>query len=138
MKRKKSADSGLTPRQMRYIAGLLAGKPKNVAARDAGVSDRCARNWHNDPRFQRALRDAIDTTLRDTLTGVVSLLPDAVDAFTDGLRYGTPQQRASVAEKLVTTLLRLRVDVDFAERVQKLETMMGANDAGTTTPTAED
>jgi hypothetical protein len=122
MSRQKAVESGLNARQMRYLTALLSGKTKEAAAREAGVSPRTARTWHHDARFQRALTEAIDSALRDTLAGISSLLPEAVQSFADGLRHGTPQQRASVAEKLVTTLLRLRVDADLTERIQRLET----------------
>lgn len=135
--RKKAEDTGLSPRQMRYIRALLSGKTKAQAAREAGVTDRCARSWHNQPRFRQALQNAIDGALRDVLTDFASLLPDVVDAFADGLRDGTPQQRASVAEKVVTTLLRLRVDVDMATRVERLETMMEVHDAQSETQAGE-
>lgn len=135
MKRNKAEDTGLSPRQMRYISALLTGKSKRQAAREAGVTDRCARSWHNQPRFRQALQSAIDGALRDVLTDFASLLPDVVEAFADGLRDGTPQQRASVAEKLVTTLLRLRVDADFALRLEKLEATMEVHDARIDTET---
>ncbi|GBC97239.1 hypothetical protein HRbin16_03060 [bacterium HR16] len=137
MKRNKAEDTGLSPRQMRYISALLTGKTKAQAAHEAGVTDRCARSWHNQPRFQQALQSALDGALRDVLTDFASLLPDVVHAFADGLRSGTPQQRASVAEKVVTTLLRLRVDVDFASRVERLENMMGVYDAQFKTETED-
>lgn len=119
---------GLTPRQARYLSFLLQGYGKAESARLAGVSPRTARDWHRQPAFRRALQQSVDSVLQDTLRQLVSLLPSAVKAYEDALRFPSTVKRLDAATQLVHTLLKLRADVDLASRIEEIEDRLGGED----------
>lgn len=118
---RKVPENSLTPKQARYLAYLLEGYTKESAAKAVGTTPRRARQWHHNPAFQQALSEAVDSLLRTALLELAGTLEDALSALRSALHDGTPAQRASAAERLISILLKLRTDFDLSTRIERLE-----------------
>ena len=63
-------ESELTPKQEQFIAALIAGHTIVVAAKVAGISERTAHNWLNQPAFKRVYEAAKQAIFDEELNGL--------------------------------------------------------------------
>lgn len=114
---------GLTERQRRALAALLAAPTAKEAAKIANVGERTLKRWRTLPAFQRAYREAQSELLesavcqsRQHLTGALSALADiTADA------NAPPAARVSAARASVELSLKLGEQTDILARLDSLE-----------------
>lgn len=117
---------GLTERQRRALAALLAAPTAKEAAKIANVGERTLKRWRTLPAFQRAYREAQSELLesavcqsRQHLTGALSALADiTADA------NAPPAARVSAARASVELALKLGEQNDILDRLTELEAAM--------------
>jgi hypothetical protein len=87
---------GLTVEQQNAIDLLVEGHPDRVVAEEVGVQRATVTCWRlYDPAFQAALNRRRDELWRDSVDGVRSLLPSALETLVDQLAVG--EQRGRLA-----------------------------------------
>jgi hypothetical protein len=115
--------SGLSSRQQRAVAALLASKSVAEAASTAGVGERTLYRWlAEDQAFRAALSqaegDLLDTATRRLLT----LQGKAIDALEHLIeRAETEGVRLRAAQVAIDTSLKLREMRDIEQRLTALE-----------------
>ena len=122
---------GLTERQRRALAALLAAPTAKEAAKIANVGERTLKRWRTLPAFQRAYREAQSELLesavcqsRQHLTGALSALADiTADA------NAPPAARVSAARASVELTLKLGEQNDIMARLDELERTIGGDKA---------
>lgn len=122
---------GLTERQRRALAALLAAPTAKEAAKIANVGERTLKRWRTLPAFQRAYREAQSELLesavcqsRQHLTGALSALADiTADA------NAPPAARVSAARASVELALKLGEQNDIMARLDELERTIGGDKA---------
>lgn len=114
---------GLTERQRRALAALLAAPTAKQAAEMAGIGERTLKRFKTFPAFQRAYRAAQRELLenavcqsRQHLTGALSALADIATDET-----APPAARVSAARSCIEFALKLGEQSDIMERLAELE-----------------
>lgn len=118
---------GLTERQRRALAALLAAPTAKEAATMAGIGERTMKRFRALPVFQRAYRAAqaelIESAVcqsRQHLTGALSALADITADET-----APPAARVSAARASIELALKLGEQGDILERLDELERQIG-------------
>jgi len=108
-------------REITLVLGLARGLSVRAAATASGYSERQAHRKVADPEFRRKVSE-MRTRLVDQAVG---LLTDANVAAVETLRSlldGEPASvRLSAAKAVVELSVKLRENVEFSERLEKLE-----------------
>jgi transposase len=115
--------SNLSPKKVKVIAALLAGKSQAAAAQHAGVAERTVHHWVVDPDF-KAEYDRQRTLLAEqALASLQGLATEAVET----LRSLLQSERESVRLRTACYILdRAAAHIEVAElqaRVARLEDM---------------
>ena len=118
---------GLTERQRRALAALLAAPTATEAAQLAGVGERTMKRFRALPAFQRAYRaaqaDLVENAVcqsRQHLTGALSALADITADET-----APPAARVSAARASIEMALKLGEQSDILQRIEELEKSLG-------------
>lgn len=82
-----TTSNGVTAKQERFVAYLLAGAKMPAAARQVGVSERTAQRWFKLPAVQRLYRDtqaqAFEEALEELRTGAADAIKTLKHSMTD-------------------------------------------------------
>jgi hypothetical protein len=130
----------LSRKQELAIAALLSSDTVGKAADAAGVAERTLRGWLQEPLFQDAYRAARRQVVEGTLTRLLALCGDAVDALKRNLTCGKPASeiRAALAVLEQTTkgleATDLLAEIDALKRQLQLEGKSDADDGGEPAP----
>ena len=117
----------ITPRQQGLIAALLTEKTHLAAAKAAGVAPRTLYRWmREDAAFLDALINAQKETgaiVKSVIRRLAAIAPKAIDALEDALDspLAKPGERTQAANVALTRLADLRENVEFDERLSRLE-----------------
>lgn len=121
---------GLTERQRRALAALLAAPTAKEAAQMAGVGERTMKRFRALPAFQRAYRAAqvelVESAVcqsRQHLTGALSALADITADET-----APPAARVSAARASIELSLKLGEQGDILARLTELEKSLQGGD----------
>jgi len=118
-----SNGSGLTNRQQRAIAALLASKKVAEAASSAGIGERTLYRWlAEDQAFRAALSQAEGELLDIATRRLLSLQGKSIDAL-EHLIDGAESEgvRLRAAQVAIETSLKLRELRDIEQRLTALE-----------------
>lgn len=123
----------LKPKQMAFLAELLAGRTITEAAAKVGISRRTATTWRALPE----IIDAIDYAMREGVEAGVVAISGLTRAAVETLeRHMTtvntpPAVQVQAARTVLTTVFDLLHASDVAGRIEELETLLaGRNDDG--------
>ena len=118
-----AGNSTLSAKQKRFIAALLLARTISEAAKLAGVGERTAHTWLNEPEFKAALNEAEAEALNAAsrrLTGALSAAIDRLVALTsDPDAPHSVQLRAATA--ILEQMFKLKETLDFEARLSALE-----------------
>lgn len=120
---------GLTPQKIKAIEALVSGETSERAALFAGVNIRTLFKWKSDDQlFIDALRDAEKKALDETTRQLAIAGVKAVKVLTD-IANNTAEKsavRVAAAGKILDSLLRYAEISETRQRLDALETLIGA------------
>ncbi len=112
----------LTPKQVRALASLLAGRPIETTATDIGVNPSTVHRWLSEPAFKAALDSGRLAAAELGLDLMLSLVRNAVAVQLDHLRPGTPAHLRQRASEFVITHALAWIELhELKARVDALE-----------------
>ncbi len=113
----------LTPKQQAVLAALLSGATQAEAARAAGVGEKTVWRWRREPAFEAALRAGGAELVAAALRNLSALAQPAAATLGAILADDSASTSAKLkaAGIVFDNLLRLREQVDLAERIAALE-----------------
>jgi len=100
---------------------LAAGRSVRAAARAIGVAERTLHRWRSEPPFAEHVRDLQAELLRRAVGRLSSSMPVAAMKLRKLLASDSEKVQLAAASKLLENGLKLREQLDLAERVQALE-----------------
>ena len=118
----------LTAKQRKLVAAMLTEPTILDAARVAGVSERTAHRYLDDPGVKRAIQTALDTVLGEAMRKVVHGMGAAVGTL-EILHQDKdmpPAVRVSAARAILAAGPSLREATELTDRVSALEECTGA------------
>jgi len=115
----------LTPKQVKTLTALLAGRSVEAAAKEVGVNPATVHRWLNEPSF-KAARDAGQRELAELgLSLLLSLVRAAVGVQAEHLREHTRMQiRQRASEFVIEHALKWIELEDMKARVDELNARM--------------
>jgi len=121
---------GLTEKQRRALAALLAAPTAKEAAKLAGVGERTLKRWRTLPAFQWAYREAQSELLESAVCQSRQHLTSALSALADitADANAPPAARVSAARASVELALKLGEQNDVLERLSELEAALLGGD----------
>lgn len=120
--KQENSEYGISTKQQKAIAALLAERTLGAAAKSAGVGERTLYTWLNEPNFKAALRDAEKAILDEVarrLSAGQSLALDTLQKLVTSARHESTKLRASVA--WLELSLKFRDMQDIEDRLTALE-----------------
>ena len=113
----------LTPKRRAFVRALLTEKDTRSAAKAAGISERTAYRWVQDPAIQAALLNAEGAALEQVTRGLLRLARGAVDTLEEAMddTGARTSARVRAADIVLQRLLQLRELVTLEERISALE-----------------
>ncbi len=112
----------LTPKQVRALTGLLAGRSIEDTATDIGVNPSTVHRWKDEPDFKAALVSGRLTAAELGLDLTLSLVRNAVAVQAEHLRPGTPAHLRQRASEFVITHALAWIELhELKARVDALE-----------------
>ena len=113
----------LTPKKKAFVRALLTERDTRGAARAAGVAERTAYRWVQDPEIQAALLEAEGVALEAVTRGLLRLAHEAVDTLENAMgdEEARTSARVRAADIVLQRLLQLRELVSLEERIRILE-----------------
>jgi phage terminase small subunit len=112
----------LNPRQRRFVAALVANATVRGAAEAAGIGERTAWRYLQDPVVKAALCERQDAVLGHVSRRLAHEMGAALDVLCAIMRNGISERaRVSAARAVLDSGLRLAELVDLARRVSELE-----------------
>jgi hypothetical protein len=116
---------GLTPKQARAVAALLASSTHEAAAAAAKISTATLRRWLAEPLFQQALRDGRQELVERTVGWLQTASTSAVAALVRNLSCSKPAVEVSAATAILDRALKgyelLGGAADLVARIEELE-----------------
>jgi hypothetical protein len=125
-------DTKLTARQAHFVSAVLATRTTAEAARQAGVSDRTAYTYMNDPRVQAAIGRGLDDVLADATRHITGAVAQALAALEDILTdpAAPPAARIAAARIILDAAPRYRQTLDLATRLANMEDLQASLEHG--------
>lgn len=118
-------DKGLSLKQRRLIAALIASRTQAEAVAKVGIARRTASRWMTLPAFrealQAALRDLDRQTLDATSRRLMEGLPQALDVLADVMARGKANERRQAADSWIDATQQLRDITAVDDRLAELE-----------------
>jgi len=113
----------LSPRQAHFVSAMLTARTMAEAARQAGISDRTAYAYMNDPRVQTAIGRGLDDVLADATRQITGAVAQAIATLEAILKdpAAPPASRIAAARLILDAGPRYRQTLDLATRVANLE-----------------
>ena len=111
---RKNADSQL-------LVALSTGKTVSEAAAESGVSESTVYRRLGEADFQNELNRIKDAILASTVARLSDCCSQAVTTLRELLDCGSPNTRLGAARSILEMSVSLRTNVDFAERITRLE-----------------
>ena len=115
----------LSPKRRAFVRAILTERDTRGAAAAAGIAERTAYRWIQDPDIQAAILDAEGGALQAVTRGLLRLAGSAVKTLDDVMqdRGGDVSYSVMVraADIVLTRLLQLRELVTFEDRLTALE-----------------
>ena len=126
------ADNGtLSPKRRAFVRAILTERDTRSAAKAAGIAERTAYRWIQDPGIQAAILAAESDALQEVTRGLLRLSAAAVDtlegAMTDS--EASPAARIRAADIVLARLLQLREQGIFGELEARLLALEAAREA---------
>jgi len=116
-------ETKLSPRQAHFVSAMLAARTMAEAARQAGISDRTAYAYMNDPQVQAAIGRGLDDVLADATRQITTAVAQAL-ATLEAIHKDPavpPASRVTAARLILDAGPRYRQTLDLATRVANLE-----------------
>ena len=119
----------LSARQRKFVTAMLTSPTIGGAAEAAGVTERTAYRYLNDPAVKTALSSALDDALSQAAARATAAMGAALETLTRIHRDGAAPAgaRVSAARAILDAGPRLREAMDLAARIERLEQQMGVN-----------
>jgi len=112
----------LTPKQVRALTALLAGRPIETTALEIGVNPSTVHRWLDEPAFKAALESGRRALAELGLGLLLSLVRNAVGVQAEHLSKPTPESlRQRASEFVITHALEWIELHDLKARVEALE-----------------
>jgi len=111
----------LSGKRERAAVALAAGRSVRAAARAVGVGERTLHRWRGDPAFQDHVRELQAEMLHCSVGRLSKAMPEAATKLRKLLASDSEKVQLAAAAKLLENGLKLREQLDLAERVQVLE-----------------
>lgn len=110
-------------RERRFVAALMTAPTIEAAAEAAGIGERTAYRYLQDPAVKQALGQALDATMNQATRRAVDAMTEALDTLAEiHADLEAPKgARVSAARAILDAGPRLREALDLAERVSELE-----------------
>ena len=120
-----AASGNLSARKRRFVTAMLTAGTILDAAKAAGVSERTAHRYLDDPDVKRALSVALDDLLADVTRQVVGEMAGAVRTLAAIHEAGdvAAAARVSAARAILGSGVTLREALDLTARVAALEVL---------------
>jgi len=120
-----AANDNLSARKRRFVTAMLTAGTILDAAKAAGVSERTAHRYLDDPDVKRALSVALDDLLADVTRQVVGEMAGAVRTLAAIHEAGdvAAAARVSAARAILGSGVTLREALDLTARVAALEVL---------------
>lgn len=118
------AENGrLTPKRQAFVRALLTERDTRAAAAAAGIAERTAYRWVQDPDIQAAVTGAEGEALEAVTRGLLRLAGEAVATLGDAMEAedASASARIRAADIVLGRLLQLREALTFEERLSALE-----------------
>ena len=118
--------NGISLRQTAFVAALASGRTGLEAGRVAGISERQARRWTQDPAVIAAIGKARDEMLERATSKAVAYCTGALDVLNDLALDANivPSARVAASRAILDTALRYSEVLGLVDRVAKLETIL--------------
>ena len=125
---------GLTVRQRKFVAALLAAPTVREAAKVAGICETTSHRYLADPRVRAALAERQDGVLGQVSRRLASEMGTALDVLVAvmGNDLMPPAPRVSAARAVLECGLKLAELVALAERVADIERRLDEGESGET------
>lgn len=120
----------LKPRQVQFLAALLQSRTLKDAAKSAGISERTAARWLENPDVQAALRAAQDDALRQAsriAAGNAGLAVDILRAMAVADDVGA-MARIAACRELLKAALSFNETIEVTNRLAALEAALFAKE----------
>jgi phage terminase small subunit len=123
---------GLTVRQRKFVAALLAAPTVREAAKVAGICETTSHRYLADPRVRAALAERQDGVLGQVSRRLASEMNGALDVLAEVMHdaEAPPSARVSAARAVLDSGLKLAELVTLAERVADIERRLDEGEAG--------
>jgi hypothetical protein len=105
---------------------IASGSTQAEAAEAADVGVRTVRRWLTKSAFRRVLNRYRDELVSQAAGRLASHLTRAADTLVSLLSSENETVRLRAATELLTAVVRLRSDMDLAERVSEIEERVNA------------
>lgn len=126
---RKAAETGVADaaEKRRIVAvALAAGATQVAAGKAAGVADRTVRAWLQEPTFVDMLREERARLIDAGAGRLAALVDHAADALENVLKdSGSDAARVSAARVVFESLLKIRDQSEFAEKLRELQRLAG-------------
>lgn len=121
-------NDGLTPKQVKAVEALLTQPTIQKAAETSGVSYTQLRRWLAETGFSEAYRRARSVLFESTLSGLQSVVSDAVKTLHSIMNdeSNAASVRVNAAGKLMEAGFRSRDVMDTEARLAELEARFAA------------
>jgi transposase-like protein len=117
-----TSKSTLSPRQRIAAAALIAAPSVAQAASAANVTERTLYRWLELPEFRALVSQLESRIINSTVHSLVNIQQEAIDIVSDLSRHSDNDSvKLRAAKVLLDTLLKLRVQQTFEERLADLE-----------------
>jgi transposase-like protein len=117
-----TSKSKLSPRQRIAAAALIAAPSVAQAASAANVTERTLYRWLELPEFRALVSQLESRIINSTVHSLVNIQQEAIDIVSDLSRHSDNDSvKLRAAKVLLDTLLKLRVQQTFEERLADLE-----------------
>jgi hypothetical protein len=108
-------------RRDRLAVLLAGGRAIKTAAAEAGISERTAERWVREPEFLAHVSELRRRMVDAAVGKVAEALCYSVDVMIELLVEENPSIRLRAAEAIRDTLIRLRENANYDERLTRLE-----------------
>jgi len=125
-------ENSLSRRQARFVSALLVTSTVAEAARQAGIAERTAYTYLNDPNVQAALGRGLDDELADATRLVTAAVGEALSTLSAILKdqSAPAASRVAAARLILDAGPRYRQTFDLSTRLAILEDRQRGEDDG--------
>jgi hypothetical protein len=125
-------ETRLSPRKARFASALLTTNTVADAARQAGISERTAFRYLEDPAVQAAVGRGLDDTLADATRQITAAVGKALSVLETILEdpSAPPTSRVAAARLILDAGPRYRQTLDLANRLAVVEDLQRSREDG--------